>query len=404
MDLYTDVQRGIPLQRIRQGHSSSDIGSFASLVALAVIFAGFVLYQISVDEQWISPVLGGFFTAGCVIGLMIMAYPYGRLVVVTGVSKEPLGWVLFSFLFLYGITVLVNAESTDPLITTSHASYWFKWYVFFILARMLDTKNERFKGWTIAATAIIVLSVLSRADEGGLNTSEVAQIINLGFGLDYQGIGHALLVVSTCAAVAQTRRNRTLLYFFTVIGLFYSGARSELVAFLVAAAIIEFCYVRNISVMLVFSAMMLTLFVAIVNIVELPEHRVFNLLRIGSDDSARERIAGISEAIETITKSPLLGNYASYTSGQYAHNIISAWVDLGLLGFVLLLIILVIPTWKLTRSFAKCRDDPLYVLTLCMFFMSILLLLFAKQFTYQTIPLGVGLYCRWKSLGSGRQI
>ena len=49
-------------------------------------------------------------------------------------------------------------------------------------------------------------------------------------------------------------------------------------------------------------------------------------------------------ALNSIAADPIFGEYGSYyvlgSAGKYAHNILSAWVDLGILGFSLLVALL----------------------------------------------------------------
>jgi hypothetical protein len=74
------------------------------------------------------------------------------------------------------------------------------------------------------------------------------------------------------------------------------------------------------------------------NIVEEMEtqNRIFNYIEHQSTSgSYYEREAAAEHALRVIKQSPLLGDFASYPAGLYSHNILSAWVDYGLTGFIL---------------------------------------------------------------------
>jgi O-antigen ligase len=96
----------------------------------------------------------------------------------------------------------------------------------------------------------------------------------------------------------------------------------------------------------------------------------------------------------TVTSNPVLGDYGSYPVGEYAHNLFSVWVDLGLLGFLLFSTLLLVPLVHLLTQFNARARDPEYVLALTVLILSIALFLTSKNFTYQLLPVAVGLYSR----------
>ena len=369
----------------------------ATLAAMAflLVFPGFVFYQTAVDAGRIQPALGGFFTASCAVAMPFLAFAYLRNVRHFRIGA--IGGLFFAFLGLFGLNILAGAlTGANSEITGSHAAYLFKFVVLFLAARLIDSTRPRFVQWTAVAFLSVVVVILSRVLEGDLLVIRLARQANEDFMLDYQGVGHALLVLSLFCAPPLKRRYRFGVYVLAAPALFLTGARSELVAFLLAAGLIEFCKTRQRLPFLLAAVALVGIASLALEFVTLPDHRIFNLLRISEDQSVHERARMAVAAWDTIENSPLLGSYASYPPGTYAHNILSAWVDLGLAGFLLLIVLLVAPTFVLLRRFARWRRDDLYVLALVCFAVTILLVLFAKTFTYQTIPLALGLYCRWR--------
>jgi hypothetical protein len=69
------------------------------------------------------------------------------------------------------------------------------------------------------------------------------------------------------------------------------------------------------------------------------DNRILELLDLSQSTSANKRHHLTVYAMQTIAAHPILGDYASYKPGYYSHNVLSAWVDLGLFGFVYLLAI-----------------------------------------------------------------
>ena len=66
---------------------------------------------------------------------------------------------------------------------------------------------------------------------------------------------------------------------------------------------------------------------------------------INKHNAFRSSLKEENVAIESIKSNFFLGDYGSYVSnlgiGMYSHNLLSAWVDLGLFGFVFYILILV---------------------------------------------------------------
>jgi hypothetical protein len=75
----------------------------------------------------------------------------------------------------------------------------------------------------------------------------------------------------------------------------------------------------------------------------LTDTRVFELLDLSRSTSANKRHHLTLYAKQAIAAHPLLGGYASYQLGYYAHDVLSAWVDPGLFGFVYLLVLTAVP-------------------------------------------------------------
>ena len=92
---------------------------------------------------------------------------------------------------------------------------------------------------------------------------------------------------------------------------------------------------------------------------ELPENRVVDLLDIGSDTSNQARNELEQSAWESIVNNPVLGDYGGYTAyagiGGYSHNLLSAWVNLGLVGFSLYIIVILAAMIGLVKVFNKLK-------------------------------------------------
>lgn len=343
-----------------------------------------------------NPIFGGFFTAGCVAVFPFILFFYLKDIWVFGFGKSFVGWLYLAFLLWFSGQVLLHWDVSSLDITSSHAAYIFKFLVLFMIARLIDPTSKSFSRWVVLFFFLTTGIILRQALDGNLLLAEISRQENPDFQLDYQGVGHAVLILAIfCAPLIKWR---SLVYLFAILALFLSGARSELVALIFAASLVELCKTRSPALIISLISLLLPVLFILLQWVELPDHRVFNIFRPAADASVQERSVQIADALNTIQSNPLTGAYASYAGGNYAHNILSAWVDLGLLGFIFLIFVLIVPFGKLVFQFNSMRKQPLYVITLVIFSISILLLTFAKSFTYQSVPLAIGLYCRLRAL------
>jgi hypothetical protein len=376
-------------------------GHFPAAVAFFVVFPAFICYQIMAISGRIAPALGGYFTAGATVALplLLLGLKRHRLPLIRGSSFVALAFA--SFLILFAVRVLAGEQAgADEEITSSHWAYIFKFVVLFLLARLVDGQAHGFhRNATIAVLAIAAL-VAVEGSGGEFLQASILQGLYAGFLLDYQGMAYAYIVMLAYCVPSLTVGWRFAIYVISFGALFLIGARSEFVGFVLLMAVVEYCKARS---RLAFSMKVLVLLAMLAGLYfqfrsEFADNRIFAILEMSSDQSVIERAELHDAAVNTIVERPLTGDYASYKPGSYAHDILSAWVDLGLIGFLLLVICIVGPLLALQRRFRLDSRDDLYVQTLAVCLINALMVFFAKNYTYQMIPIAVGLYCRYRAL------
>jgi O-antigen ligase len=166
----------------------------------------------------------------------------------------------------------------------------------------------------------------------------------------YQGFARSyiytfLIVISTVNAVGA----RFLLYGLATSSLFLNGARAEFSAVIFMIPLIETYHARHKLYSIIPFFLVLILFaVSLESVVGmLPDNRTLQLLDLSHSSSINARQQLSANAWRTITENPVFGDFASYPDGHYAHNILCAWVDFGLVGFVFLAALLVCPIFSL---------------------------------------------------------
>ena len=101
--------------------------------------------------------------------------------------------------------------------------------------------------------------------------------------------------------------------------------------------------------------------------------------------------------MQTIAAHPLLGDYASYAPGYYSHNILSAWVDLGLFGIVYIISILILPVIPMfIREYFANRASGNFILGFSLACCTALLLLTSHYFTDMLIGATIGIYVQYQ--------
>jgi O-antigen ligase len=129
-----------------------------------------------------------------------------------------------------------------------------------------------------------------------------------------------------------------------------------------------------------------------------PESRVWELFDLSQSSSASARHELTEHALRTIAENPVLGAYASYPPGGYSHNILSAWVDLGIFGFIYMLFMLVRTAAGLCRRGWLVRPrSGQFLLAWSLICISLLLLVTAKTFDDMFFGAAMGAYANYRS-------
>jgi O-antigen ligase len=96
-------------------------------------------------------------------------------------------------------------------------------------------------------------------------------------------------------------------------------------------------------------------------------------------------------ALHTIRAHPWLGDYASYAPGFYSHNVLSAWVDLGLFGIVYLMALMVVPAAIMFgREYFAGRRNGLFLLGFVFACVDLLLLIESHYFADMLVGATLG--------------
>lgn len=366
-------------------------------LSFVLLFPAFFYYQSAVAVSYVSNFLGGYFTAGAAITLPLLlvalfSAPYVRSI---GSSAPTTLFAVFMAMFA-GYVITGALTGANELITSTYLAYLLKFVSIFLVAALVNGQNAGFQRLCQVLFLGIVVTALTTASDGKFLQGAITVALGGDFFLDYQGLAYAYIVMLIYAVPSLNYLLRLGLYAASVVALFLIGARSEFAGFLVLVLVIEFCKARSRPrFLLTLAAMAMVGALAFMQLAEtFADHRIFALLEVGSDQSVIERSDLMEDAVRTIEENPVFGKYASYEQGNYAHNILSAWVDFGFLGFLVLLGLLIALLGVHLRMFRTHARHDLFVQSFSCTVFTVLLMLVAKHYTYQMIPVAAGLAYR----------
>ncbi|MDZ7813091.1 MAG: O-antigen ligase family protein [Ideonella sp.] len=305
---------------------------------------------------------------GAVVGF-VLAWSISLLVG----RRVDLHWTIIDtcfalFMAWFAATVLLHVLiASTPGVTNSHIASWVQLLACYLAVRHVSLELVRTPlMWTTAVFSAAVLwaaqtdllgLLLRGSDESSAAT--------------YQGLARAVLISAAFGLNGQrSRLVRWLGYVITLFVLFLVGARSEIVGAAILFGVLEVAASRRpmLIVMVVAASTGLAailVFGALDTLSELfPDSRFLALLLEGSGDaSAVERAIYQELAWRAVLDSPILGDYGHYeraaSAGAYAHNWLSAWVDLGLIGLLLFAALHLVAAWSAAlvyRSAATSGD------------------------------------------------
>jgi hypothetical protein len=321
----------------------------AGQFAFYALFVGFFFYHQSADNGLISRFLGGYF--GVVSVLVFLAL---GVVFILRLSKSrpysiKLNIVDFSFFFLLFFVfsvatihyVIGDLAGGSEMLLWSISGVFFNFVVYMIgRSYEFSVANSRL----IFLTGVVMLAIVY------LNSVDGRFYVWRPYVDDdtttYQGYGRSLVLVGFLL-IAYSRgffQGMLVAAAFTP-ALFLNGGRTELILFIASSlCLLGYSVARmryGIIGLLALLAVMLSagLFLAPILHNILPDSRILELFELSISASALDRAHLTDVALVTISQNPLLGSYGSYfvtesDVGSYAHNLLSAWVNLGFIGFI----------------------------------------------------------------------
>lgn len=388
----------------QSGRSREQIIANAAFLAL---FPGFFFYHTLLGTDTISAFLGGYFSPISLIfavPLTVILFGHYQHKPRSTVAVE---FYYAAFLVYFLIVVACNtAAGANRTIVANHVLCILFMFNAFIIFSLIDFSSPMFRRMAIMSLAVMSGIAFNYSVNGVFYLGAMGIAKDADSLATYQGFARSYLI-TFLPVIAFTRALvlRLVLYGLAITTLFLNTARSEFVALLFVVPIFELYFSRHkLIFMLTAAATCMVLYINADQLMAaLPDNRILELLDLSHSTSANKRHQLSVHAMQTIMAHPLLGDYASYAPGYYAHNILSAWVDLGLFGFIYLILIMLLPAIPLfLREYFSKRFNGHFILAFGLVCSTTLLLLTSHFFTDMLIGATVGAYAQyefWRKYG-----
>lgn len=375
--------------------------NFTVQVTHVLLFPGFFFYQTLLGIGLIGAYLGGYFTLVAMVLLVPLAVSYVRAVrrdkkYVSGFD----GWLLVFVVYYLAVLVVNFLAGSNRMIAARYMQaiiFCFETYVVF---RMIDIENKRFIMLGAVSLAVMTAITYYYSIGGFFYLQALGEAQNPDSLATYQGFARSyvytyLVLVSVVRSIVL----RCVLYGVATCALFLNGARSEFSGILFLIPMIELYYAKH--RIYAFSLMVFLIGFLVAGIDEitnmLPDNRILQLLDLSHSTSGVARQHLTSNALRTIAENPVFGDFGSYPEGQYAHNVLCAWVDFGLFGIVFFLSLMIWPAaWLFFNGFFTKTRSPYFVLAWSFMCVTILWALTAKNVPDMSVGAAMGAFARYR--------
>lgn len=379
---------------------------------LFLLFPIYFYYDSLVGLNIIPPIFGGYFTLMSIISLLPLFFTYKYLLDNKNIKIRLIDIIFFLIILLTTLISLINYSTGQPKSSYYNLFSWSMGGILFnlicyFLAKTLPIQSKKLKTIAIISLTLMILIVLYNIGDLGIFYLK-DQSKNSEFVASYQGFARSMVVIGLLIVSTIKSKKITIpIFLLTLMALFFNGARTEFILFFFSYILLLFYTSINSRKKFTLTIVILALVTIIIsvgfnNLIEnLPDNRMMELLDIKSSNSGQERIGTTSVAIDTIINKPTFGDYGSYANnnniGNYSHNLLSAWVNLGITGFALYVFAILIIIFGIFSRFSKnVSKNPIERVTFIFSVFTIMALILSKDYSYMLFGFMVGFFSRFE--------
>jgi hypothetical protein len=382
-------------------HSFTWSGHSVGMLAFLALFPGFFFYHSLLGRGMNGAERGGYFAPRSRLFSPPRAgfYAYLTRRRAWQLGRPEVFFLLYVAYFLTVIAVQAGVGASRVIIGNHLLGVLFIVNMF-LMFRLTDFSSRAFRFICLASIAAMSAIVFAYSVDGSFYLAPLGTAKNPESLATYQGFSRSYLVTFVVAVCfSRALPLRILLYCVAAPTLFVNTARSEFVAMLFTVPIIELYYSRRKVLMAaVLGVLCLGVYMYLDQLLALlPSNRILELLDLSQSTSANKRHHLTMYAMNTIAQFPVFGDYASYNPGFYSHNVLSAWVDTGLFGFLFVLANHLLPIkqnhvsgYMLPQQNGKLKQALTFACS------TLMLLATSHYFTDMAIGAALGSYSRYR--------
>lgn len=365
-----------------------------------LIFPFYMIGQMLVQMGYSAPYLGTAFSF-----LLLISTPISivgllgvrdfRLIMKLFITKA-----FFIFLIIYALFVVMKySDGTELDFVSYHLKSIFRLISFYFLVLNLYFGNvfKEMRNSFIVVFIAILFVCFSIFGVININSIEFGDEY---FELDYQMFAFLILFFFIANLAEPPTKIREIISWSMVIFLFYLGARTEFYIAIGLLVGIKFLKSENKVGALFFFFVIFVSFALIgylyIDLNRLHDIRIFAVLFSDVDASKSSRSDLTFNAIRTISEHPFFGDFASHELGAYSHNLLSAWVDFGIIGFLYILFLVFIPFFRMLLSISNAPNS-FFILAISSLTALLIAYILAKTYNYSMLAVALAYYGLWLS-------
>lgn len=370
-------------------------------LAFFLLFPGFFFYQTLLGLGTMRAFLGGYFSIISLIFLLPLLFFFLVDINTRKGNFTQIDFYFFTLMIYCSAIIFVNfIAGANIAIIRSQVLAIMDMINLFIMFRIIEFDQNKFKAIAIICLLLMSGIIFYFSANGTFYLAELGASKDQESLSTYQGFARSyfftfIIVISLVKSTAI----RILIYLIAAPALFVNMARTEFIGIIFLIPIIEIYYSRY--KLGILAAILIAFIFVGANFqiaAELfPDNRVLELADLSHASSAISRHHLTDQALRTLHDHPILGDYASYAHGEYAHNILSAWVDFGVFGFIYSIVLLILPLLHLYVDgfFSKSKSRN-FLLACMLMSVTVLWMFTSKTFLDMSIAAGLGAYVNYK--------
>jgi hypothetical protein len=368
-----------------------------------LLFPGFFFYHFAIARGYIPAFLGGYFGV-----VAVLCFPPLALVYLKN-HQLKLNKTLSLFILINAYIMLIliynyildkpRGYSTDMAVW-SLSGLLFNLVVFLIGSQInfLKVLNANF-----FALILMLILVISNVGEQGIFYVKL-EAVDESVVASYQGFARSFIFVSLIltAAFIDNSKKFAVIFIISFVALFLNGSRTEFALYVASSLIM--CLLHMLKspkgVLLLIGGMVTLFFLTIYLADAYPESRMLQLFFLQESTSFQGRSELNAYGWSLVSDSPLMGNYGMYVNlggvGNYPHNLLSAWINLGIIGFLLYIILFLLLLKSALFRFRENSGNLTYRIYFIFTLFAVTSVMLSKDYSDMSIGFLVGILCNWK--------